>query len=89
MEQLISRSIFSPATGFSRRSGGIPTGSCVTPLLPLAEPARFIDRLVEFQPDVLVIKEFHDSGGGYGADTGKTHGDCWSAGGGRQRAIRL
>jgi DNA repair photolyase len=53
------------------RAAGIPTGICVTPMLPLAEPAPFIARLVEFRPDVLVIQDFHDSGGGFGADTGE------------------
>jgi hypothetical protein len=31
----------------------------------------FVRRLVEFEPDVLVVQDFHDSGGGFGADTGK------------------
>jgi len=53
------------------RAAGIPVGICVTPMLPLAEPDRFIERLAAFQPDVLVIQDFHDSAGGFGADTGE------------------
>jgi DNA repair photolyase len=53
------------------RTAGVPIGICVTPMLPLADPATFVDRLVEFAPDVLVVQNFHDSGGGFGADTGK------------------
>jgi len=53
------------------REAGIPVGICVTPMLPLAEPEKFIERLVAFSPEVLVVQEFHDSGGGFGADTGE------------------
>lgn len=49
---------------------GIPVGICVTPMLPLENPGRFIERLCAFDPDVLVVQDFHDSGGGFGADTG-------------------
>jgi hypothetical protein len=42
----------------------------VTPMLPLADPDGFTRRRVEFAPDVLVTQDFHDSGGGFGADTG-------------------
>jgi DNA repair photolyase len=52
------------------REAGLPVGICVTPMLPLANPERFVHRLVEFQSDVLVVQDFHDSGGGFGADTG-------------------
>lgn len=52
------------------RAGGLPVGICVTPTLPLANPAKFIDRLVTFAPEVLVVQDFHNSGGGFGADTG-------------------
>jgi DNA repair photolyase len=52
------------------RAAGIPVGVCVTPLLPLADPAAFAARLVAFNPEVLVVQDFHDSGGGFGADTG-------------------
>lgn len=52
------------------KAAGIAAGICVTPTLPLENMEGFIDRLVSFQPDVLVIQDFHDSGGGFGADTG-------------------
>jgi DNA repair photolyase len=52
------------------RAAGISVGLCLTPLLPLDDPERFIDRVCEFGPDVLVLQDFHDSHGGFGADTG-------------------
>ena len=51
------------------RAAGISIGICVTPLLPLARPEAFIDRVISAHPDVLVVQEFHDSKGGFGADT--------------------
>jgi hypothetical protein len=39
-------------------------------MLPLENPEAFVRRLVEFKPDVLVVQDFHDSGGAFGADTG-------------------
>src|SRR5438874_2036028 len=48
----------------------IPVGVCVTPMLPLEDVDGFVLRLVEFRPDVLVTQHFHDSGGGFGANTG-------------------
>jgi hypothetical protein len=38
--------------------------------LPLENPERLAQRIAEFQPDVVVTQDFHDSGGGFGADTG-------------------
>ncbi len=52
------------------RAAAIPVGICVTPMLPLANVAEFATRLVDFEPHVLVLQDFHDSGGGFGADTG-------------------
>jgi DNA repair photolyase len=52
------------------RAAGVAVGICVTPMLPLADPPAFVRRLTQFQPDVLVVQDFHDSGGGFGADTG-------------------
>jgi DNA repair photolyase len=52
------------------RAARLPVGICVTPMLPLGNPDRFVERLVDFRPDVLVTQYFHDSGGGFGADTG-------------------
>jgi DNA repair photolyase len=52
------------------RAAGISVGICVTPMLPLENPAAFIDRLLAFAPDVLVVQDFHDAAGCFGADTG-------------------
>jgi hypothetical protein len=52
------------------RDAGIPVGLCLTPLLPLENAEAFVERVVAFRPDVLVVQDFHDSGGGFGADTG-------------------
>jgi DNA repair photolyase len=52
------------------RQAGIAVGICVTPMLPLQEPDAFVERLIQFRPDVLVVQDFHDSRGGFGADTG-------------------
>src|SRR5207249_10650180 len=52
------------------RASGLPVGVCVTPTLPIENVDGFVDRLAKFAPDVLVTQYFHDSGGGFGADTG-------------------
>lgn len=52
------------------RAAGVPVGVCVTPTLPIADVEGFANLLAEFRPDVLVCQDFHDSGGGFGADTG-------------------
>jgi DNA repair photolyase len=52
------------------RRAGIPVGICVTPMLPLRDPQGFVDRLCAFDPEVLVIQDFHDACGRFGADTG-------------------
>ncbi len=39
-------------------------------MLPLEDPTGFARRLTQFRPDVLVVQDFHDSKGGFGADTG-------------------
>lgn len=52
------------------RSAGIPVGVCVTPMLPIENPAAFAARLRAFAPEVLVVQDFHDSHGGFGANTG-------------------
>lgn len=51
------------------REAGIPIGLCVTPTLPLRDAAEFAKRLADFRAEVLVIQDFHDSKGGFGADT--------------------
>jgi DNA repair photolyase len=53
------------------RAAGVPVGVCVTPMLPLENPSALVGRLAAFRPDVLVVQDFHDSCGGFGADTGK------------------
>lgn len=52
------------------REAGIAVGLCLTPLLPLEDEIAFAERIAGFVPDVLVIQDFHDSHGGFGADTG-------------------
>src|SRR5207248_911688 len=52
------------------KSAGIATGICVTPMLPIENARQFAERLLAFRPDVLVVQDFHDSGGSFGADTG-------------------
>jgi DNA repair photolyase len=52
------------------RAAGVPVGLCLTPLLPLGDPIALARRVAEFRPEVVVTQEFHDSGGGFGADTG-------------------
>ncbi len=52
------------------KAAGVPVGVCLTPLLPLAEPAALARRVADFGADVVVAQDFHDSGGGFGADTG-------------------
>jgi DNA repair photolyase len=51
------------------RAAGVTVGICVTPMLPLEDVEAFVQRIVAFRPDVLVTQHFHDSGGGFGADT--------------------
>jgi DNA repair photolyase len=51
-------------------AAGVPVGVCVTPTLPLADPAAFADRIARLAPAVAVVQDFHDSGGRFGADTG-------------------
>ncbi len=53
------------------KAAGIPVGICVTPMLPIEDVDAFVRRIVGFRPDVLVTQHFHDSGGGFGADTGQ------------------
>jgi DNA repair photolyase len=53
------------------KAAGLPVGVCVTPMLPLENPRAFVDRLLAFQPDVLVTQDFHEAQTGFGADTGE------------------
>ncbi len=52
------------------RAAGVSTGICITPMLPLENADGFVRRIAAFAPDVVVTQHFHDSGGGFGADTG-------------------
>lgn len=52
------------------KDAGVAVGVCVTPTLPIEDPDAFAKRIAEFAPAVLVCQDFHDSGGGFGADTG-------------------
>jgi DNA repair photolyase len=52
------------------RAAGLSVGICVTPMLPIKDAARFFERLRSFGPDVLVLQDFHDANGAFGADTG-------------------
>lgn len=52
------------------KSQGLSVGICVTPVLPLADPVCFAERLSELQPDVIVVQTFHERRGCFGADTG-------------------
>lgn len=65
------------------KAAGVATGICVTPMLPLENPETFVRRILAFAPDVLVTQYFHDSGGGFGADTGEAARQllaqrCWT-----------
>jgi DNA repair photolyase len=51
-------------------AAGVPVGVCVTPTLPIADPAGFADRIARLSPAVVVVQEFHEASG-FGADTGE------------------
>ena len=50
-------------------AAGIPIGICVTPTLPVENMDRFAAELIEANAGVLVLQDFHDSNGGFGANT--------------------
>jgi DNA repair photolyase len=52
------------------KDAGVPVGVCVTPTLPIEDPAAFAKRIADFAPSVLVCQDFHDADGQFGADTG-------------------
>lgn len=52
------------------RAAGISVGICVTPTLPIADAEVFADRIAGAGAEVVVTQDFHDSHGGFGADTG-------------------
>ncbi len=49
---------------------GVPLGVCVTPTLPILDPAAFAERIAGLKPAAVVMQHFHESRGGFGADTG-------------------
>jgi len=51
------------------KARGIPIGLCLTPLLPVADPAAFAAKVARAEADVVVVQEFHDAPRGWGADT--------------------
>jgi len=51
------------------KEAGIAIGLCVTPTLPLHDPDCFAERLIAFGADILIVQNFHDSHGGFGANT--------------------
>jgi DNA repair photolyase len=53
------------------KAAGLRVGICVTPTLPIENMEGFADRLGAFGAEVVVTQDFHDSGGGFGADTGE------------------
>jgi DNA repair photolyase len=53
------------------KESGIPVGVCVTPMLPLADPESFVERIIALGPAVVVTQHFHDASTGFGADTGE------------------
>ena len=54
---------------YAAKANGIPIGICVTPMLPLRDPVRLFARITALDPQVLVVQDFHDSHGGFGANT--------------------
>jgi DNA repair photolyase len=52
------------------RAEGISVGICVTPMLPIEDAEGFARRVKSAAPDVLVVQDFHESVGCFGADTG-------------------
>jgi DNA repair photolyase len=76
------------------QAAGIPVGVCVTPTLPLENPEEFARRLAAAGAAVLVVQDFHDAGGRFGADTSPEAMDLarsldWDAGRFRLFAERL
>ena len=53
------------------RRARIPVAICITPTLPIENVEVFAQRLGEFRPEVLVVQDFHDAAGRFGADTGE------------------
>lgn len=58
------------AAAWELKAAGVPVGICVTPTLPIEDADAFARQIAEFRPAVLVVQDFHDAGGKFGADTG-------------------
>jgi DNA repair photolyase len=58
-------------TAAGLRARGLSVGICVTPMLPLKNADAFVQRLVDFKPDVVVTQDFQHSHGAFGASTGE------------------
>jgi DNA repair photolyase len=76
------------------KADGLPVGVCVTPTLPLEDPAGFVRRLAAFAAAVTVTQPFHDAGGAFGADTAAAARDLaarfrWTAAAYRDFTARL
>ena len=56
---------------FAAKRLGIPVSVCVTPMLPMREPRRFFEQVQALNPEVVVVQDFHDSQGAFGANTGE------------------
>ncbi|MFZ9791449.1 MAG: SPL family radical SAM protein [Gemmataceae bacterium] len=54
------------------RQAKIQVGVCVTPTLPIQNPERFAEQILGIDPEVVVVQEFHDSQGAFGASTPET-----------------
>jgi DNA repair photolyase len=51
------------------KRAGVRIGVCVTPMLPVRDPARFADRLAALEADVYVAQPFKPSRGPFAAST--------------------
>ena len=51
------------------KEAGIKTAACISPMLPILDPAAFADRLREVRADVYVTQPFKESRGPFAAGT--------------------
>ncbi|MCS7022994.1 MAG: radical SAM protein [Gemmataceae bacterium] len=58
------------AAARSLRQAGISITLCITPTLPLRDPEAFARLIAAFGPEVVVVQDFEESHGCFGADTG-------------------
>jgi DNA repair photolyase len=57
-------------TAYILRRHGVAITMCITPTLPLHDPQRFARQIADFHPELVVVQDFEDAGGRWGADTG-------------------